>query len=351
MFGDCQIIRCLCIRTDPRRETRIEGKTMLILNKRDLEELLPMEEVLDVLAKGFREVKEGRCVVPVRFHLGLEEHQGQFLYMPAYLSGLKQSGTKIVSVFPQNLPLGKPTIYATYLLSDPTTGELLAMMEGATLTGIRTGGASGLATRYMARKDSKVLGIIGTGFQSFFQLRAIQAVRPIQEVWAYDVDPKRLEDFCQRASPSIKVHPASSPSEAVRRSDILVTSTTSKTPVFSGSDLKPGTHINAIGAFRPNMRETDDQTVLRSKIVVDTFEGCLSEAGDLLIPMSEGKLRKEAIHGDLGDLVTGRREGRGSEEEITFFKSVGFAMEDVVTAHHAYEKAIRLGMGKKIELF
>ncbi len=324
---------------------------MLILGKTDLEALLPMEEVLDVLAIGFRELKEGRCVVPVRFHLGVEEYQGQFLFMPAFLPGLKQSGTKIVSVFPQNTSKGKPTIYATYLLSDPTTGELLAMMEGATLTGIRTGGASGLATRYLARKDAKVLGVIGTGFQSFFQVRAIQAVRPIEEVRAFDVDQKRLQDFCQRMSLFLKVHSVSSPSEVVRQSDILVTSTTSKTPVFGGKDLKPGTHINAIGAFRPDMRETDDETILRSKIVVDTFEGCLSEAGDLLIPMGEGKLKKEAIHGDLGDLVTGRKMGRESNEEITFFKSVGFAMEDVVTAYHAYEKATRQGMGKKIELF
>ncbi len=323
---------------------------MLILNKKDLEELLPMEEVLDVLATGFREVKEGRCVIPVRFHLAIEEHQGQFLYMPAFLPGLKQSGTKIVSVFPQNISKGKPTIYATYLLSDPTTGELLAMMEGATLTGIRTGGASGLATRYLAKKDAKVLGVIGTGFQAFFQFKAIRAVRAIEEVWAYDVDQKRLQGFCQSISPLMKIHPASSPSEAVRRSDILITSTTSPTPVFSGNDLKPGAHINAIGAFRRDMREADDETILRSKIVVDTFEGCLNEAGDLLIPMREGKLKREAIYGDLGDLVTGRKEGRRSDEEITFFKSVGFAMEDVVTAYHAYEKAIRQGKGKQIDV-
>ncbi len=324
---------------------------MLILNKEDLEELLPMEEVLEVLAAGFREVKEGRCVVPVRFHLSVEDYQGQFLFMPAYLPGLKQSGTKIVSVFPQNPTKGKPTIYATYLLSDPTSGELLAIIEGATLTGIRTGGASGLATRYLARRNAKVLGVIGTGFQSFFQVRAIQAVRTIEEVWAYDVHSERLRNFCERVSSSINVFPASHSSEVVRRSDILVTATTSHLPVFSGKDLKPGVHINAIGAFRPDMRETDDETVLRSKIVVDTFEGCLSEAGDLLIPMGEGKLKKESIYGDLGDLVAGHKKGRTSSEEITFFKSVGFAMEDVVTAHLAYEKAIQKGRGQQIEIY
>ncbi len=323
---------------------------MLILNKKDLEELLSMEEVLDVLAIGFQEAKEGRCAVPVRFHLSIEDYQGQFLYMPAYLSGLKQSGTKIVSVFPQNPSRGKPTIYATYLLCDPTTGELLAMMEGATLTGIRTGGASGLATRYLARRDARILGIIGTGFQSFFQVRAVQAIRSIEEVRAYDVDRKRLQHFCRGMAPFIKAIPVSTPSEAVRESDILITATTSHTPVFMGKDLKPGTHINAIGAFRPDMRETDDETVLRSKIVVDTYEGCFKEAGDLLIPMQNGILKEEAIYGDLGDLVTGRKEGRTSASEITFFKSVGFAMEDVVTAHYAYEKALRQGKGQNIEL-
>jgi len=324
---------------------------MLILKKNDLGELLTMEEVLDALEMGFLEVKEGRSVVPVRFHLNVEEYQGQFLFMPAYLSGLKQCGTKVVSVFPQNASKGKPTIFASYLLSDPTTGELLALLEGATLTGIRTGGASGLATRYLAREDAKVLGIVGTGFQSFFQFKAIQAVRPIEEVWAYDLDSRRLESFYKRLSPLITVHPASNPGEVVKRSDILVTSTTSNIPVFSGKDLKPGTHINAIGAYRPDMREVDDETVMRATIVVDTFEGCMAEAGDLLIPIRVGKLEKETIHSDLGDLVTGKKRGRKSSEEITLFKSVGFAMEDVVVAQRAYQKAMEKGQGQWVEMF
>jgi len=324
---------------------------MLILNKKDLETLLTMEEVLEALETGFREVKEGRCVVPVRVHLGVEEFQGQFLFMPAYLPRLKQSGTKIVSVFPQNISKGKPTIFATYLLSDPTSGELLALIEGATLTGMRTGGASALATRYLSREDARVLGIIGTGFQATFQVKAIRAVRPIEEVWAYDNDSTKLDDFCKNLASFIPVHPSVNPAEVVKKADILVTSTTSNTPVFSGKDLKPGTHINAIGAFRPTMREIDEETILKAIIVMDTYEGCLSEAGDLLIPIREGKLKREAIHGDLGEVITGRKRGRRSPEEITLFKSVGFAMEDVVVAHRAYEKAIKEGKGQRVEMF
>lgn len=324
---------------------------MLILNKKDLEELLSMGEVLDALEAGFREVKEGRFVVPVRFHLDVKEHEGSFLFMPAYLSGLKQCGTKIVSVFPKNPSKGKPTIFASYLLNDPTTGELLAIIEGSTLTGIRTGGASALATRYLAREDAAVLGVIGAGFQATFQVKAIQAVRPIKEVWAYDVDPKRLEEFCQVLAPMIPVHHAKSASQVVRQSNILVTATTSQTPVFSRKDLKPGTHINAIGAYRPTMREVDEETIREATIVVDTFEGCLSEAGDLLIPIQEGKFKPDMIHGELGDLVTGRKRGRKSAEEVTLFKSVGFAMEDVVVAYRAYQKAIQEGKGQRIEIF
>jgi alanine dehydrogenase len=324
---------------------------MLILNKKELETLLTMEEVLESLEAGFREVKEGRCVVPVRFHLGVEEFQGQFLFMPAYLPGLKQSGTKLVSVFPQNTSRGKPTIFATYLLSDPTSGELLALIEGATLTGMRTGGTSALATRYLSREEARVLGIIGTGFQATFQVKAIRAVRPIEEVWAYDIDSTKLGDFCKNLASFIPVHPSVNPAEVVKKADILVTSTTSNTPVFSGKDLKPGTHINAIGAFRPTMREIDEETIVKAIIVVDTYEGCLSEAGDLLIPIQEGKLKREAIHGDLGEIITGRKAGRRSPEEITLFESVGFAMEDVVVAHRVYEKAVRDGKGQWVEMF
>jgi alanine dehydrogenase len=324
---------------------------VLILSKRDLEELLTMGDVLEALEMGFREFKEGRCVVPVRFHLGVEEFQGQFLFMPAYLSGLKQSGTKIVSVFPENASKGKPTIFATYLLSDPTSGELLALMEASLLTGIRTGGASALATRYLARESAKVLGIIGTGFQAGFQVKAIQAVRPIEDVWAYDVDQKKLKDFCDALDPLITVHPATDVTEVARHSDILVTATTSKAPVFSGKDLRRGTHINAIGAFLPTMREVDEETIRQATIVVDTFEGCLAEAGDLLIPIHEGKLKKESIYADLGDLVTGRKRGRKISEEVTLFKSVGFAMEDLVVAQRAYQKATQEGKGQRVEIY
>lgn len=324
---------------------------MLILNNKDLETLLTTKEVPKVLEIGFREFKEDRCVTPVRFTLDVNDYQGQFLFMPGYLPGLKQFGTKVISVFPQNPSKRKPTIFASYLLSDPSTGELLALMEASTLTGIRTGGASALATRYLAREDVKVLGIIGTGFQAVFQVKAIRAVRDIEEVWAYDVDRERLENFCRSLTPIIPAHPAVDSSHVIQHADVIVTATTSQTPVLLGKDLKPGIHINAIGAFRPTMREIDEDIVRQATVVVDTFEGCLSEAGDLIIPINEGKFGRERIYSDLGDLITGRKRGRKSPQEVTLFKSVGFAMEDLVVAHMAYQKAIQEGRGKLVEMF
>ena len=196
-----------------------------------------------------------------------------------------------------------------------------------------------------------MVGIIGTGFQAGFQVKAIQAVRPIEDVWAYDVDQKKLNDFCHALDPLIPVHPAKDATEVVKRSDILVTATTSRAPVFSGKDLRPGTHINAIGAYLPTMRELDEETIRQAKVVVDTYEGCLAEAGDLLIPMQAGKFNKASIYADLGDLVTGRKKGRKNSEEVTLFKSVGFAVEDLVVAQKAYQKATQEGKGQWVEVF
>lgn len=323
---------------------------MLILDRKNLGSLLSMKEVIDALELGFMEYKKGACVVPMRFGMDVKEYKGGFLYMPAYMPGIQRSGVKIVSVFPDNPSQGKPTIYASYLLSDATTGEILALIEASTLTGMRTGGASALATRYLARSDSHVLGIIGTGFQAFYQVQAIMAVRSVEKVLAYDSDRKKLEDFCNNLKGISPIFPADDPESLVKDSDIIVTATTSRTPVFPGKAVKPGTHINAIGAYHPDAREVDEDVVMRAKIVLDTYEVALHEGGDIIIPMKEGKISPSSIHADLGDMITGKKPGRQTAEEITLFKSVGFAMEDIVVAHQAYEKAIQAGIGVKVSL-
>jgi len=324
----------------------------LILSRKDLRQLLTMTDVIEAVERGFREYKTGRCIVPVRMPVPIEKAEGIFLFMPAYLEKEGFFGTKIVSVFPRNIEKKLSTIQAAYLLNDPTTGELLALMDGILLTAMRTGATSALATKYLSRKNSETLGIIGAGAQAPFQAEAISKVRPIHRMLVYDKERKIAENFSGTVSNSLRipVHVMASPRDVVVESDILVTVTTSTTPVFDGCHLKGGTHINAVGAYTPEMRELDDFTIGKSKIVVDTYEGCMAEAGDLLIPIRNGKLSKENIYADLGEIVLGQKPARTKEDEITLFESVGFALEDLVVASLAYGRASEKGVGLKFTL-
>jgi alanine dehydrogenase len=324
----------------------------LILSRKDLRQLLTMADVIDAVERGFREYKAGKCAVPVRMPVKIEKAEGVFLFMPAYLEKEAFFGTKIVSVFPRNIEKKLSTIQAAYLLNDPTTGELLALMDGILLTAMRTGATSALATKYLSRKNSETLGIIGAGAQAPFQAEAISKVRPIHRMLVYDKERKIAENFSGAVSNSLRipVHVMASPRDVVVESDILVTVTTSTTPVFDGRHLKGGTHINAVGAYTPEMRELDDFTIGKSKIVVDTYEGCMAEAGDLLIPIHNGKLSKENIYADLGEIVLAQKPARTGDDEITLFESVGFALEDLVVASLAYGRASEKGVGLKFTL-
>jgi alanine dehydrogenase len=324
----------------------------LILSRKDLRKLLTMADVIDAVERGFREYKAGKCTVPVRMPVTIEKAEGVFLFMPAYLEKEGFFGTKIVSVFPRNIEKKLSTIQAAYLLNDPTTGELLALMDGILLTAMRTGATSALATKYLSRKNSETLGFIGAGAQAPFQAEAISKVRPIHRMLVYDKDRKVAENFSGTVSNSLRipVHVMVTPRDVVVDSDILVTVTTSTTPVFDGRHLKGGTHINAVGAYTPEMRELDDLTIGKSKIVVDTYEGCMAEAGDLLIPIRNGKLSKENIYADLGEIVLAQKPARTSEDEITLFESVGFALEDLVVATLAYGRASEKGVGLNFTL-
>jgi alanine dehydrogenase len=319
----------------------------VILSRRELRQVLVMSEVIKAVETGFREYKGGHCLVPVRMPVRIEKGEGLFLFMPAYIDAGDSFGTKMISIFPKNPARGLSTLQSAYLLNDPRTGEFLALMDGILLTAMRTGATSAVATKYLARGDAQVLGIIGTGAQAPFQAEAICAIRPIRRILAHDKAKENADRFLRAASQRLKVpvEIMKSPREVVAESDILVTATTSAQPVLDGHDLRPGTHINAIGAYAPDMRETDDVTVEKALIVVDTYEGCMAEAGDLLIPIKSGKLAQRDIHADLGEIVLGEKPGRADNDQITLFKSVGFALEDLVTARLAYDRAKEKAMG------
>jgi ornithine cyclodeaminase/alanine dehydrogenase len=308
-----------------------------------------MDELIGAVEAGFAVHARGGCTVPLR--QALPGIGGTVLVMSCAILTQRVVGTKVASHFAGNESRGLPTVLATYLLTDPETGATLAVLEGSTLTGLRTGAASGVATKYLARSEAATLGCFGAGVQAGYQVRAVCAVRSIQAVVVVDPRRERAQAFAETMAGrlQIPVRVAADPGEAAA-ADIVVTATSSVSPVFDGRLLRPGAHINAIGAFTAAMRELDAEAVLRARIVVDTREGALAEAGDLLIPMREGRLGPEAIVAELGELVTGRVVGRRGPEEITLFKSVGFAMEDAVAARLAYERAVRMGVGTAIDL-
>jgi alanine dehydrogenase len=325
-----------------------------VLSKQDVQRAVPMREAIEIVKGAFAQLSVGKAVVPLRTQLPVERHEGVTLFMPAYLSESDDLGVKIVSVFPRNLEVGLPTIFALVVVVEASTGRPLAVMDGTYLTALRTGAASGAATDLLARKDARVAVIFGAGVQGRTQLLAVCEVRDIERAWVYDINPQAAERYAQEIAGKGRVpddlRVASSPAEAAREADVLCTATTSKMPVFADEDLKPGVHINAVGSFTPEMQEIPGQTVARARIVLGSREGCLSETGDLIIPIRKGLITEHDIYAELGEIAAGITPGRDDAEEITLFKSVGNAVQDVSVARRVIEEAQRLGLGVEVEL-
>ena len=323
---------------------------MLVLARSDLERLLTPGAVTRALESAFAEYAHGKARVPTRLALTVEG-DGLFLVMPSALAGTAL-GAKLVSVYGKNRERGLPTIFATYVLLEPETGQPLALLEGGFLTGIRTGATSALAARYLARPDSKVIACFGAGGQAAFQLRCLASVFHIESILLVGRSRATAERFSETMAEELRlpVTLASTPTEAVGQADLVTCATTSPTPVFAGKDLRPGTHVDAVGAFRPETREVDTDTVLRARVVVDSYAGAWEEAGDLLIPIKEGAISRSSVEAELAELVTGAKPGRRDREEITLFKSVGFALEDAAAARLAYDLARAAGVGVEVDL-
>jgi ornithine cyclodeaminase len=274
--------------------------------------------------------------------------------MPAFLRETQALGAKIVTVFPQNPSQGLSAVQALVVLFDAATGGPSAILEGTHLTRLRTGAATGAATQVLARWDAKKLALFGAGGQAFYQVQGVWAARKVERTVIYDLLPERVEALIallkenppDRKREILKVY---SPEEALEEADIVVTATGSHRPVFPGKLLAPGTHINAIGAFKPEMQEVDEETILRSRIFVDSREACLEEAGDLIIPLKKGLIGQADIQAELGEVLAGNKNGRRSHEEITYFKSVGNAVQDISVAQVAVSRAAAQGLGQEVE--
>jgi ornithine cyclodeaminase/alanine dehydrogenase-like protein (mu-crystallin family) len=327
---------------------------MRILSREDVRQAVSMAEAIEAVKVAYAQLSAGQATVPLRTPIDLPAHAGITLFMPAYLASSDALGAKVVSVHDRNPEQGLPLIHALVLLIDPTTGQPLAAMEGGYLTALRTGAASGVATHYLARPNARIVACFGAGTQAETQLEAVCAVRDISRAWVVDPNGDKARQFCQKLAGRGRIPTdlrlADSPAQAVRDADVVVCATTSTTPVFDGQDLQPGTHVNAIGAYRPDMQEVDATTILRATVVVDQRQACLAEAGDLILPLKQGLITGDKIYAEIGEIVLGRKLARSDSQEITYFKSVGNAVQDVAVGQLALHKAEQLGLGVEVGL-
>jgi alanine dehydrogenase len=326
-----------------------------ILSGADVRQAATMAEAIQAVKEAYVQLSAGQAVVPLRTPVPVQKRDGVTLFMPAYLAASDALGAKIVSVFSGNPARGLPLIHAVVLVLDAETGCPVAVMDGTYLTALRTGAASGVATDLLARPDARVAAIFGAGAQARTQLEAVCTVRPIDKAWVYDAVPERaaayVEEMKRRGQPiPSAIAVAGSPSQAVREADVVCTATTSTTPVFDDADLKPGVHINGIGAYTPEMQEVPAETVARARVVVDSRSASLAEAGDLIIPLQKGLIREADIHGEIGEVAAGQIPGRQSDDEVTFFKSVGVAVQDVAVATLILRRAAELSLGIEVDL-
>ncbi len=327
---------------------------MLILNAEDVRRALPMSVAIEGMKRAFAALSQGNVEMPLRTHLSVEAHQGVSLIMPALVNdGQGESlAVKVVSLFDRNAEKGLARIQAAVMALDPQTGRPMALLEGVTLTAIRTGAASGAGTDLLARKESRTAAIFGAGVQARTQLEAICTVRPIETVWVFDPLAKAAEAFIEAVAGNgpipQDVRRADTAEQAVAEADIICTATTSHTPVFDDAHLKPGVHINAVGSYQPHVQELPPETVVRCRLFVDSRHAALDETGDLIQPIQQGLIDEDHIQAELGELVLGQHPGRDGNGEITLFKAVGVAVQDAVAARLALQGAEELGLGQSV---
>ncbi len=327
---------------------------MLALSGDDVRALVPMPRAIELMKEVFGELSAGRAFAPLRTPIDVPDQAAVTLFMPAFVPSQQGLGLKIVSVFPNNRDAGKPTIHALVALVSAETGEPLAIMDGTFLTALRTGAVSGAATDLLARHDSHVLTCIGAGTQGVTQAWAVGSVRPIERIYVSDINVESASSFAKRLgelAPELasRVEIVTDLDRAISESDVICTATTSRSAVFRDETLKRGAHINAIGAFTPEMQEIPIATVTRARIVVDNVDAVMAEAGDIIIPVERGELDRNRVSLELGQIVNGS-QGRQDTAELTLFKSVGNAVQDIIVGHEAVARAGSEGRGQQITL-
>lgn len=326
---------------------------ILILDSRQIRELLPMRDCIELMADALSALARGEVFQPLRTIIRPPEALGLLGLMPAYRTGEHGAfGMKAICVFPGNPAIGKDAHQGAVMLFSRETGELIALMNASEITAIRTAAVSALATRLLAREDAHQLGIIGAGVQARTHLTALDAVREITRARVSCRNMEHAEELAREMQPSFSfpIEAVGTNEEAVRGADLIVTATSSQEPVINKEWISPGAHVNAIGTHSPNSREVDSATMAAARIFVDRRESAMNESGDYLLAANEGLINPDSIIAEIGELLVGSKPGRTSADEITLFKSLGLAIEDVACAEYLYERAISKNSGTWVNL-
>ena len=322
----------------------------ILLTQKEIKKLLPIQKTLSIVEASFRAHGLGKVLLPPKLYLTLPK-TGDFRAMPAYLSSPECCGIKWVNVHPQNRLRHLPTVMALIILNDPATGFPLAVLDGTYITQMRTGAGGGVAARYMARRDSAVLGLVGCGAQAETQLLFISKLFRLKKVKFWGLtEADRIKFYGKMKKSGLPLQPTDTARETVIDSDIVVTTTPSTRPIVHRDWVKPGTHINAIGADAKGKEELEVSLLKVSRIVIDDWHQA-SESGEINVPFAKGMISKKNIYGSLGEIVCGKKKGRMNRSEITVFDATGLAIQDVSVAWVVYHEAKRRGIGKEIAFF
>jgi alanine dehydrogenase len=322
-----------------------------ILNIREVEQILSMPDVIRLVEKAFGEKGRKKIQMPPKSYLYFSKFNGDLRVMPAYLEELNQVGVKMVNAHLDNRSKYRlPTVLASIMLFNPETGSPISLMDGTYITAMRTAAASAVAAKYLARKDSKVLTVIGAGYQSLRQVEALREIIKLEAVRIFDIDSNRAEELAVllHGRFDITAKMFASAEKAVRDSDVIVTVTPSRKPIVKSEWITEGMHISAVGADAPGKEELEPELLTRARIVIDDWEQA-SHGGEINVPLSSGVIGKSDIYADIGEIVAGIKPGRTSNREITIFDTTGLAIQDVITAWHVYEVAEKKGIGIEID--
>lgn len=314
-----------------------------IIKKEEIQQFYTLSDCIQAVESAFVYHYQNKVKVPLRTQITTDDNSGNFLCMPAYCADYDASCVKILNMFPNNINQGLPSINAQVMVIDPHTGLFDALLDGNYVTQLRTGAATGVAIKYLARKDAKIGALIGTGGQAITQLAAMVEVADLKEIRISDLNLERAEQCVTEMKKSltkeVNLLAVDDANIAIQDADIIVTVTPSTKPVFDGAIVKKGALVSGVGAYQPHMQEVPSELITRAdKIFFDSAEAVLAEAGDILIPLADGKITKSSFTGDIGQVILGELTGRSSEEEIIFFKTVGIAAQDLFTAKSIVDK-------------